>query len=88
MKHDLCLRFDDEVSAIGALPQFHDGRGWCCASDGHALDPIGPIPPVTGPAEGAGDGRFHVNLQIDDDMLAESLAGHRVYPAQRRRVWA
>jgi hypothetical protein len=85
MKHDLCLRFADEDSAAGALPQFHVGQTWRSASHEHALDPIGPLG-----ADGAGpaDDRFHINLQADDDALADSLAGHRVYPAQRRRVWA
>ena len=82
------LEVDDlTVRALGA---YHNGQAWRCAGQGHALDPIGPITLTFGQAETDAviDGRFHVNLQTDDDALAGCLEHYRVFPAQRRRVWA
>jgi hypothetical protein len=98
MKHDLCLRFPDEATAIETLPQFHDAEnGWHLGSQVHALDPCDPVelhPALCDPdtlallnppviAEG-----FHINLLTNDDELAEALAPFTITPTNRKRVWA
>ena len=75
---DLILRFPDDATAAGTLPQFRgvdpDGNPtWLTASHQHALDPIGPMVLTPAVVDDQGtvttpatvDDGFHVNLILD-----------------------
>jgi hypothetical protein len=94
---DIFLKFDDEQSAIAALPDFRikdkDGADiWKTNGDGYALDVIGEIYDVTqgedinNPVIKNLPG-FHLNLRTWDGKSNPSPSS-TITPNRPRRVWA
>jgi hypothetical protein len=82
-----CLKFANEITAIGAMTQFYRDD-W----DRTCVDPIGTVMKPTGALTPDGDpvmvdvGGFHLNLICDE--LPKALKQFEVFPTNPVRVWA
>lgn len=87
------LKFADEATAITALAQYRDAKGWITGSHTHALDPVGTLytdpvidpntDDVTTPAQPLPG--WHCNLIGDVPAAAESA---RMGPVTPKRLYA